>query len=316
MSYQLPLPLDSGSDIRANKGCIEGPLPANAPLVNSCGIGTDSVALLIGLRQRDILPDEIMFSHVGNEFDHTYEYISVLEDWLKKVGFPKLRIVQYRPQRFKFHRYETLAGNCLANRTLPSISFGRKSCSLKWKGEELDRETTRLFGDTACYRAVGYDCSPRDIQRFEASSGKKQSRSQDIYIYPLQLWGWTRTYCQEVIAAAGLPDPGKSSCYFCLSAKPNEIDGLSKTQLCTVVIIEANASVNLRTVKGLWRKERMTDYIKAKKLLPEVVITYLWDRWATPERRITDPNALAEDILKEEINALESLWGTTPDCPE
>ena len=33
--------------------------------------------------------------------------------------------------------------------------------------------------------------------------------------YPLMEWGWDRAACQQAIKDAGLPQPGKSSCFFC-----------------------------------------------------------------------------------------------------
>ena len=38
--------------------------------------------------------------------------------------------------------------------------------------------------------------------------------------YPLMEWGWDRAACMQAIENAGLPQPGKSSCFFCPSMKP------------------------------------------------------------------------------------------------
>lgn len=296
--------------IEIARGSIFGPLPDRSPLVVSYGMGTDSTALLIGLHQMGVRPEAILFADVGNEFDHTYNYLEVISDWLKQVDFPAITEVRYQPKRFKWHRYQTLAGNCLANRTLPSLAFGYKSCSLKWKGTPLDKAVTELFGDQACYRAIGYDCSPKDNKRFAHAKGKKnKNRPQDKFIYPLQIWGWSRAKCKAVISGVGLPDPGKSSCYFCPSIKQNEVKGLPVSQLCKIVIIEANASVNLKTVKGLWRQEgKITDYIISEGLLPGEVIDYLWNRWSG-ERIVTDPETLADQVLDDEVDYIMSNFG-------
>ena len=61
--------------ITYNQRRIQGPL-GEAPIVVSCGIGTDSIALLVELHKRAIRPDLILFT-VGNEQNHTYDYIPI-----------------------------------------------------------------------------------------------------------------------------------------------------------------------------------------------------------------------------------------------
>ncbi|MCG3207178.1 MAG: hypothetical protein FOGNACKC_00778 [Anaerolineae bacterium] len=304
---QLPL---FDLPVRLENGAIVGPLPAGSPLVVSYGIGTDSTALIVELQRRGIRPDAILFSNPGNEKVITYEYIAVMDSWLATVDFPPLTIVRYQPQKFKWNPYRTLAGNCISNRTLPSLAFGYKSCSLKWKGAVLDKEVTHQFGGQPVYRAVGYDCSPKDMRRFATASGKaNKERPDDVFIYPLQVWGYDRRDCERIIDEAGLPQPGKSSCHFCPAMKPEEVDELPLEQLVGIVVIEANASPNLETVAGLWRKSRITDYIRERGLLPGDVIDRLWAKWSGA-RVITDMQLLSEDVLNQEIiNVMEEISG-------
>ena len=74
--------------------------------------------------------------------------------------------------------------------------------------------------------------------------------------YPLMEWGWTRDDCIRQIEAAGLPQPGKSSCFFCPSMKPDEITALREQHpdlFRRALALEDNARKNLKTVKGLGR---------------------------------------------------------------
>lgn len=167
-----------------------GPL-GEAPTVVSLGMGTDSIAMLIGLKQRGIRPDLILFSDPGNERPETYAYLLPLSRWLEHSGFPPITIVRYRARRFKFHPYHSLAGNMLANRTLPSIAFYRKGCSVKAKGDVLDGHVGRTFGDVPCYRLIGYDDSKKDRKRScraqqQTDNGRGMSgsrtRPQDIFL--------------------------------------------------------------------------------------------------------------------------------------
>jgi len=100
-----------------------------------CGVGVDSVAALIGMRDRGLRPDLITFADTGGEKPETYAYVPVLEQWLADNDFPPLAIVRLTPPKAG---HVNLYDNCLNNETLPSIAFGRKSCSLRWKKEPQD----------------------------------------------------------------------------------------------------------------------------------------------------------------------------------
>ena len=86
----------------------------------ACGVGRDSTAMLVGLHERHIRPEAILFADVGGEKSGTYEFIPPLQAWLASVDFPPLTIVRYRPLRAP---YSTLEGNMVANATLPGATF-------------------------------------------------------------------------------------------------------------------------------------------------------------------------------------------------
>ena len=278
---------------RLSAGRIIGPLPPDAPIIVSNGVGVDSVALLVELHRLNIVPDVIVTALVGqgaygNEHGRFYEYLPVLEQWLSHVGFPSITYVWYEMKRqAKYFPYWSLAGNCLANRTLPSISFRRHhSCSLKFKGAEIDRWITKRYGEQSCYRLVGYDLSEgHRAARFCTKTRRDGPRARDVYVYPLQLLGLDRAGCEAVIAAAGLPSPGLSSCVFCAAMHPEEIDELHPEELWLIVILEAHAQINLKKIRGLWgHGERMTDYIRRRGLLPAPLLDEVWARWVAAER--------------------------------
>ena len=81
--------------------------------------------------------------------------------------------------------------------------------------------------------------------------------SLETECYPLiEEWGWNRDDCIREIKAAGLPQPGKSSCFFCPSMKKQEILYLKEhyPDLFTrAATLEENAMPYLKTVKGLGR---------------------------------------------------------------
>ena len=74
--------------------------------------------------------------------------------------------------------------------------------------------------------------------------------------YPLMEWGWDRAACQQAIEDAGLPQPGKSSCFFCPSMRAEEIIRLRDHHpdlFRRAIALEDNARPNLKTVQGLGR---------------------------------------------------------------
>lgn len=234
------------------------PVKDDAPLIISYGMGVDSTAMLVGLAQRKIRPDLILFADLGDENPETYEYMETISRWLAFRGFPPVRTVRYTPKRFKNGAYSSLFGNCWQNRTLPSLAFGRKSCSNKWKIAPMDREVRREYADHFAagghvIRAIGYDAGPKDSCR----GGNITDSAKFHYWYPLRDWGWARERCKWEIQKACLPVPRKSACFFCPSTQKHELDRLAEHHpelAALAVAMEDRAKPGLKTVEGLWRR--------------------------------------------------------------
>jgi hypothetical protein len=253
------------------------------PLCVSYGMGVDSTAFLIRLvrmyratGRAEYRPDSITFADTGNEKKETYDYLPVINAYLRANGFPEVTVVRYTPGWTKNGDYHTLEQNCLVNRTLPSLAFGFKKCSLKWKRGPQDRHRESL---PVCQRAwaaghvaivcIGYDAGPKDSCRaWDITDDERYE-----YMYPLMELGWDRERCMEEIRAEGLPGwetdkggafvekggvPVKSACWYCPSTQPEELVAFSKTEhgreyLRGIVRMEANAAPNLTAIEGLWR---------------------------------------------------------------
>ena len=295
----------------------------SSPLVLAYGMGVDSTALLVGWQARGIRPDLILFADVGSEKPATYAYLPVIQDWLARVGFPPVVTVRYQPRDFKnWPPYRTLGQNCLTNGTLPSLAFGFKSCSLKWKVAPQDAyvhewgpaQTAWIAGQRVV-RAIGYDAGPADSRRYAHAEGHLDPDFD--YLYPLREWGWDREECAARIREAGLPVPVKSACFFCPSSKPHELHELPKDQLRTIVVMESRATPRLRTIQGLWRNGvkgvrsgqtkpgRMTDYIRERQLLPGDEIEALWR--STPPELIEFQEAYAEQEHQDALSTFLRL---------
>jgi len=250
-----------------------------APVVLAYGIGVDSTALLVELESRGTPPDLVLSADPGAEKPETYEYQKMIAAWLAARSIP-YETVRYVPQRFKhWPPYYDILANVLTNATLPSISLGGKSCSLKWKAAPQEKFLKTWEPAQAAWargqkviRLIGFDASPQDTRRYHHAASITDALFESHY--PLREWGWDRAACIERIIAAGLPVPPKSSCFICGAMKPDEVRALPAWCLRLIVLVEARAAPRLRTVEGLWRRStrtrpgRMTDFIRAEQLLP------------------------------------------------
>ena len=231
------------------------------------GGGTNSTAMIIGMYRRNIPIDIITFSDTGGEQQHTYDFIDVFDTWLIAHGMPNIKRLEY------FDRNKnrlTLEDECLRSKTLPSIAYGYKKCSLKHKIGVVDKfcnnnvlckEIWKSGGKVDKF--IGYDAGER--RRIEHAAPIDAADKKYIMHYPLMEWGWTREKCVQVIESDGLPKVGKSSCFFCPSMKKQEIQALYQTYpdlFWRAVELERNAAPNLKNIKGLGRRWSWEQYIK------------------------------------------------------
>jgi hypothetical protein len=269
----------------------EGGSAVRSPLVVSNGVGVNSLAMLVGYRERGVRPDRILFADTGSEKRGTYAYKTlVLDPWLAAAGFPPCRTVRYVVQRPRNGPYSTLEEELLVNRTLAAISFGRRSCSAKWKiGPQ--RRDIRLWPDAVeawehglpVRNAIGFDAGPRDRRR----TMRVVPDPHYAYEFPLIEWGLDRAGCADLIRsdtqlaaiarAAGLDAvPPKSACWFCAAQKPEDLDALLEEEPDKrerMLRLEANAAHRLVTIGGIWRTATrsrpasVTEYLTGEPLL-------------------------------------------------
>jgi hypothetical protein len=219
----------------------------------SYGAGTNSTAMIVEMLRRGEPCDAIVFADTGGERPETYDYVAMFSAWLVAHGYPAIVTVQ----NDGMHR--TLENECLTNKRLPSVVFGYKSCSDKYKrrpfAKWLKAQEWPMADVTVC---IGFDAAePHRADRGAASDDPYDKR------YPLIEWDMGREECIDTIRGAGLPLPGKSSCFFCPNSKAHEILSLPQPLLDRALRIEANAE--LTAMKGLGRGWKWADLIRADR---------------------------------------------------
>ncbi len=242
----------------------------SAPLLVAYGGGINSTAMLVGMAERGIRPDAILFADTGGERPETYAYVAAVSAWCEAQGFPAIVTVDGG------RKYPSLEAECLGSETLPSIAYGFKRCSLKWKVEPQEQWARRWQPAIDCWTAGGAVIKAIGYHAGETHRSVKASDKAYAYRYFLREWQWSQEDCVAAVQRAGLPKAGKSACFFCPSTKPREILDLQRDHpdlFNRALTIERKArdAGTLQTVKGLgrnWAWETFVDFQNRQCALP------------------------------------------------
>ena len=315
-------------------------LPTNSGVVVCYGGGVDSTAMLIALRDQGIRPDLITFADTGAEKPETYEQVQKMNVWLEAQGFPT--VTTCAKKTLPTTAYNDLGGNCSDNETLPSLAFGMKSCSIKWKQGPQDqflkgvtkgpnkREPHPIWlgsqmAGVKLVKLIGYDSSPADIRR---SKKVKTEDADFLYSYPLQDLGWTREDCIARIIEEGLEVPIKSACFFCPASQKWELYWLAGTH--PDLFLKA-LDIEFRAMTGKhsrWGSDECTfdkawfDFVnKPADQWPTTDITvglgrsFAWNHWARENGIVSKTGEFIgdKDALLAKAEALQGQGGNAAD---
>ena len=254
----------------------------------SFGGGINSTALIIECWKREVPIIGISFANTGGEKPETYEFIARFKQWAHSKKLPPIITVRHK---------STLEQTCLDGGWLPSIAYGHRGCSRKFKGDVQDKLRNNLPECKKIWERgekinlfLGIDYGePRRIRYVETGQKElfdrpKEKGEQKKYqfFYPLYEWGMTRHDCIKTIKEVGLPVPPKSSCFFCPASKPHEIIRLQQTHpelFERAIRLEQNAAKNLHGIRGLgghrfsWSELTRVDKGKLNSLQHEMYFT-------------------------------------------
>jgi hypothetical protein len=246
-----------------------------ARLVVSWGGGVNSTALLIGLQERSIRPDVITFADTGGEKPETYQYRTTFDRWLGDHDLPAITTVANDGM------YVTLENNCRTKKMLPSLAYGFKSCSEKYKKRPQEKYLKGRKWAKRVWAAGGKIRKAIGIDAGEAHRAKVSEDRCYTYWYPLIEWNWAREECIAAIIRAGLPVPIKSACFFCPASTKREVVWLAEHHpelMQRALDMEEIARPGLGTVRGLGRR-------------------WSWQEFLTTEHPERLPNPPAQDCM-------------------
>jgi hypothetical protein len=241
--------------------------PPSGELMVAYGGGVNTVAMLVLLHRQRRRPRAIVMADPGSEWSQTEWYRdTIMQPWLESVGFPPVTVVSvkseaaYRPRAAKT-AHGTLLEECMRIKALPSIAYGWKKCSQKYKGrpsrwwverqpwaQEIWARGERII------KCIGYDSDETD--RAIAAFQEADEARQYVPHYPLLEAGYDREHCEELILSALPSLPHKSACRFCPSNQIEEWVELRETDaagFAEALALEANAEIDVPDVVGLMR---------------------------------------------------------------
>lgn len=245
-------------------------------IVVSYGGGTNSAGLILGMFEKGIRPDLITFADTGAEKPHTYAHIVQMNNWLMAQGWPQIVTVrkEFRTGNSKkTWKYEIVALDdyFMAKNMLPTIAYGFKNCSQKFKLEPQEKYWNNHKGCLEAWERgeqvtmiVGYDADEtRRVTNARAKLARDMVLNKKfVYEYPLHDWGWYREDCIEAIERHGIQRPGKSACYCCPSTKKGELLRMEEDYPHLVnkaLMMELGA--DLESIKGLGRSWNWFDFL-------------------------------------------------------
>ena len=192
----------------------------------SYGGGVQSTAMIVlAVQQRlGYQVDAALFANVGDDSEHprTLTYVrEVMIPWAASQGLP----VHELPRVKKDGTVETLWGQLMKenSRSVPipvrmsNGAPGKRSCTANFKIAVISRWLKKNGATKDNPATVLIGISTDEIHRV----GNKRVAPYEQPAYPLIELGYNRADCINIIRDAGLPVPGKSSCFFCPFHRPD-----------------------------------------------------------------------------------------------
>jgi len=195
--------------------------------VFSSGGGVQSTAALVLAVQGRINYNPFLFCNVGEDSENpaTLDYIAEYAGpWAQRHGVELIELRKERRDKTKETVYSRLtkpgARSIGIRVRMSNGAPARRACTMDFKIRVVSKWLREHGATPANPAIVGIGFSTDEIGR----AGPKFDIRQPLQIkeYPLIDLRLSRNDCLKIIAEAGLPQPQKSSCYFCPMHRPQE----------------------------------------------------------------------------------------------
>lgn len=195
-----------------------GTNPTKPLRVISYGGGVQSTALLVLAAQRRIDFPTFLFANVGDDSEHpaTLAYVrQIAIVYARQHGIEIHELQRRRRDGSVETLWERLHQSQSRSIPIPirmgNGAPGRRSCTSDFKIKVVAKWLREHRATAQRPATVGIGISLDEIHR----ANKRRSEPYEQIEYPLLDLGLRREDCVQIIAAAGLPVPPKSACFFC-----------------------------------------------------------------------------------------------------
>src|SRR5487761_2489263 len=137
-------------------------------------------ANLIAMYEHGIMPKVITFANTGR-LDHThgekpetYRHVEIMSRWCEDhFGIPITEV-------HKNSKYASLYDNCIEKNMLPSVCYGLRSCSDKWKIQPQDSWFNR-YAPARDWWLTCHFCASTRSAHVKLDTGKRSEKGRRIY---------------------------------------------------------------------------------------------------------------------------------------
>jgi hypothetical protein len=203
----------------------------------SFGGGQQSVAALVLAAQGRIDFPVFLFANVGDDSEQP-ETLRYVEEYAKpyaaKHGIELVELSRVGRAGPRRGQTRTLLADLERpdSKSIPipvrmaGAGPGTRQCTDRFKIKVIADKLAQLGATEASPATVGIGISLDEIHR----ANNRTRIPHEQVVYPLLELGLRRTDCQRIIAAAGMPVPPKSACWFCPMKRPSEWHELRRNQ--------------------------------------------------------------------------------------
>lgn len=185
----------------------------------SYGGGKQSTALLVLAAQGRIDFDTFLFANVGDRAENPETLAYFHEHALPYAKRHGLELTELRWVTRKGEQRDLYDDLVRFDKDIPipvrlrSGAFANRKCTVRYKIEVVARELKRRGATVEDPAVVGVGFSTDEIER--AKPGVPKQQPWTTKVHPLLDLGMTCDDCVRLVLDEGLPEPPKSSCWFC-----------------------------------------------------------------------------------------------------